>query len=265
MYSIDINFLKDRKTETITTTALKKKSGATPGEQLPILIGAGVGLAFVAAVGGSIWLIEQQKTATQNTISQLEAQIQRLTGQSQEVKQIETEIENVNREIGILVSVFNNIKPWSAMLDEISTLTPPGVQINSISQTEGRKLTINGNALSYQQVSDFFVGLKYSPFFNPENTKLVTASLGDNPNAQQGESGGGGGGNQGATQPQQIVLFTINTEIGDKPAAELLNRLERRGAIGLVSRISALQRKGLLQKVAFTGQTGDKKEGEEQK
>ncbi|MCS6942076.1 MAG: PilN domain-containing protein [Geminocystis sp.] len=263
MYIIDINFLRDRKAETITTTAFKKKSDTTIKEQLPILIGGGVGLACIALTGGIILVLEQQKTATKNVIDQLDAEIQKLTGQSQEAKQIETEIENVNREIGTLVSVFNNIRPWSAILDEISTLTPPGIQLNSISQTEGKKLTINGNALSYQQVSDFFVGLKYSPFFKQENTKLVTASLGNNPNAS--EASGGSGGSQGATQPQQVVLFTINTEIGDKPAAELLSRLERRGAIGLVSRISALKRRGLLQKATPIVQTGDNKEGEGQK
>ncbi|MCX8079340.1 MAG: PilN domain-containing protein [Geminocystis sp.] len=257
MYSIDINFLRDRKAETITTTAFKKKSDTTIKEQLPILIGGGVGLACIALTGGIILILEQQKTATKNAIDQLDAEIQKLTGQSQEVKQIETEIESVNREIGTLVSVFNNIKPWSAILDEISTLTPPGIQLNSISQTEGKKLTINGNALSYEQVNDFLLTLKNSPFLNPENTKLTTSSLGNSPNAASEAS-------QATDQQQQVVLFTITTEIADRPASQLLAFLERRGAIGLVSRISALQRSGILQKATFVEQSKEenKEKGE---
>lgn len=51
MYSIDINFLRDRKTETITTTAFKKKPDTTLKEQLPILIGGGAGLFCIALAG----------------------------------------------------------------------------------------------------------------------------------------------------------------------------------------------------------------------
>jgi type IV pilus assembly protein PilN len=59
MYKIDINFLKDRKldTSTVGTTAFKKKTDTPLIEKLPILIGAGVAVAFIAATGGALFFL----------------------------------------------------------------------------------------------------------------------------------------------------------------------------------------------------------------
>ncbi|NCQ43353.1 MAG: fimbrial assembly protein, partial [Cyanobacteria bacterium] len=183
MYKIDINFLKDRKldTSTVGTTAFKKKTDTPLIEKLPILIGAGVAVAFIAATGGALFFLNNQKTTTASAIAQLDAEIQRLQGQNAQVNAIKTEIDGVNREIGILASVFNQIKPWSAMLSEIGSVTPPSVQIQSISQSENKILTIAGYADSYDNVNDFVLTLKNSRFLDGEQTKLTTTSLADNP------------------------------------------------------------------------------------
>ncbi|BAQ59662.1 type IV pilus biogenesis protein PilN [Geminocystis sp. NIES-3708] len=273
MYNIDINFLKDRKLDTSSaTTTFKKKTAKPMGEKLPTLIGAGVAVAFIAAVGGSLLFLNNQKTSTNSTIAQLDQEIQRLQGQNSQIKQIETEIEAINREIGILVSVFNQIKPWSSMLTEIGTVTPPNVQIQGITQAENQTLTINGFAKSYDDVNDFLLTLKNSAFLNGEATNLTTTSIGPNPGSVAtsraqilGQETTGGATNDGVeiTLPP-VVLYTITTEITDKPAEELLNQLSRRGAIGLVSRITNLQRKGALklQEVAATAQPEKPAEGE---
>lgn len=274
MHNIDINFLKDRKLDTVSgTTAFKKKKATPIGERLPIYIGGGVAVAFIAAVGGSLLFLNSQKTSTNSTIAQLDAEIQRLQGQNAQIKQIETEIEGINREIGILVSVFNEIKPWSSMLAEISTVTPPNVQIQGITQADNKTLTINGFAKSYDNVNDFLLTLKNSAFLNPEATNLTTTSIGPNPgtvatNRAQilgQETTDSEKANDGLeiTLPP-VVLYTITTEINDKPAEELLNQLSRRGAIGLVSRLTNLQRKGALQlqEVAATAQPEKPPEGE---
>lgn len=115
-------------------------------------------------MGGALVLLNGQKSSTNKTIAELDAEIQRLQGQNQQVQQIQTEIDNVNRETGILASVFNNIKPWSAMLAEIAYVTPPSVQINSITQNDTKTLTINGYAQSYDDVNDFLLTLKKFSF-----------------------------------------------------------------------------------------------------
>lgn len=282
MYNIDINFLKDRKLDsTGGTTAFQKKPTTPLSERVPIFIGTGVGVAFIAAVGGALVLLNGQKSSTNNTIAELDAEIQRLQGQNQQVQQIQTEIDNVNRETGILASVFNNIKPWSAMLAEIAYVTPPSVQINSITQNDTKTLTINGYAQSYDDVNDFLLTLKNSPFLNGENTRLTTSSLTDNPSTvifdraqlnpqTQGGNGGAGttptpgGANTGIQlELPQVILYTITSEISDLSSEQLLNLLNRRGAIGLVSRLSNLQRKGVLQLESVAEETQEQSEEQE--
>lgn len=280
MYNIDINFLKDRKLDsTGGTTAFVKKSTTPLSERIPIFIGAGVGVAFIAGVGGALVLLNGQKTSTTQNIAELDAEIQRLQGQNQQVQQIQTEIDNVNRDIGILASVFNNIKPWSAMLAEIAYVTPQNIQVNSITQNDVKSLTINGYGESYDDVNDFLLTLKNSPFLNGENTRLTTSSLVENPstvifdraqlNPQgEGNTGGSPAGGEGGVELTlpPVVLYTITTEISDLSSDQLLNLLNRRGAIGLVSRLSNLQRKGILQLSAIAEEAQEKaeqpKEGE---
>lgn len=260
MYNIDINFLKDRKLDSTSNTNVFIKKQATPlKEKMPIFIGTGVGVAFIAAVGGALLILNGQKTSTTAAIAQIESEIQRLQGQNQEVQKIQGEIDTVNREIGILASVFNYIKPWSAMLAEIAYVTPANVQISSITQADLKTLTINGYGKSYDDVNDFLLTLKNSPFLNGENTRLTTSSLAENPgtvifdrnqlNAQEGGTNAPQGGGDG------IVLYTITTEISDVSSEQLLNLLNRRGAIGLVSRLSNLKRKGVLQLSSIAEET----------
>lgn len=274
MYNIDINFLKDRKLDsTGGTTAFVKKSATPLSERIPIFIGTGVGVAFIAAVGGALLFLNRQKAITNQTIADLESEIQRLQGQNQQVQQIQTEIDNIKREIGILVSVFNYIKPWSAILAEIAYVTPANIQINSITQSDLKTLTINGYGQSYEDVNDFLLTLKNSPFLNGENTRLTTSSLTDNPGSvifdrsQLNPQGTGATGGNNVTSPgnagqgglqvdlPKVVLYTITTEITDLPSEQLLNLLNRRGAIGLVSRLSNLQRKGVLQLTSIAEET----------
>jgi type IV pilus assembly protein PilN len=257
MYNIDINFLKDRKLDaTGNTMALKKK--ATPKTvQLPIIIGTGVAVAFIAATGGALFLLNNQKASTNKTIADLDTEIQRLQGQNAQVKQIETEIGTVTNEIAILVSVFKQIKPWSAMLAEIGSVTPSGVQIQGVSQSENKSLIINGYAQSYDQVNDFLLTLKNSRFLNPEKTTLATTSLTANPgnvifdrsqliDDNNNTATNGTAENSVEIELPQVITYTINTEINDISSEELLNQLNTRGAIGLVSRLTYLQRKGAL-------------------
>lgn len=280
MYNIDINFLKDRKLDSTGSTTTFVKKPTTPlSERIPIFIGAGVGVAFIAGVGGALVLLNGQKTSTNQTIADLDAEIQRLQGQNKQVQQIQTEIDNINREIGILASVFNYIKPWSAMLAEIAYVTPSNIQVNSITQNDIKTLTINGYGESYEDVNDFLLTLKNSPFLHGENTRLTTTALAENPstvifdrtqlNSQgEGNTRGSPAGGEGGLQIElpQVVNYTITTEISDLSSEELLNLLNRRGAIGLVSRLSNLQRKGVLQLTSIAEEAQEKaeqpKEGE---
>lgn len=249
MYNIDVNFLRDRKLDGLSTgTSFAKKAPTPMAEKLPIFIGAGVGVACIAAAGGALLLVNSQKTSTENEIATLETEITRLQGQSQQIQDYENKIKTIKDETESFVSVFKSIKPWSAMLKEISSLIPAKVQIASITQSETvdsttqskrQVLNIKGIAQSYDDVGDFVLNLKRSQFINPENTKLTSSEFTKNPNELK---------NSGADlKNSMVVLYDITAEISDVPAPELINALDSRGAIGLVARLKILKEKGAIE------------------
>lgn len=265
MYNIDVNFLKDRKldgqTQSTKTASFKKKE--TPfSERVPLLVGTGVAVALIAIVGGALVFLNNRKAGLEAEIAQLDSEIQQLQGQNSQVNQIEQQIQGVNQQINSLVSVFDNIKPWSALLEEIASVTPANVQIQSLTQSGATGLTISGFANSYDDVNDFVLTLKSSPLLNAEATRLTSTSLGANP-ANVIRSRSEIPSADGETPPTAVAdtapvdesinvtlnegaTFNITTELKSVPSTEVVNLLSERGAIGLVSRINALNRLGAL-------------------
>lgn len=254
MHNIDINFLKERRQDKVTivgkTAGFKKET--TLAERAPVLIGSGVAIALLAAVGGALLILNNQKASTQANIEQLDSEIQRLQGQNAQIAQIQQEIDGINNQVGILVSVFDEIKPWSAMLREIAFLTPDNVQIQSITQSGTRGLTIAGFAESYDDVNDFMLTLKASNLLSRDETRLTASSLSENPASVATSRAQLEAGETSPTDETLIISlaqgisFNITTEINNVPSTELVNLLDQRGAIGLVSRIEALRQLGAL-------------------
>jgi type IV pilus assembly protein PilN len=269
MYDINVNFLKERGLDNQAIASLDTGKKTSLKERLPMLIGGGVALGLIGLVGGAFLLLNSQKSNTKQQIANLDAEIQRLQGQSSQIQQIQKEIDEVNKEIGILISVFDQIKPWSAILDEIGSITPPNVQINSITESESqekkKQLTIIGTADSYENVNDFLLSLKNSRFLDAEKTRIITSSWIENPakviiekeNFNQNPNKNPVVSLKGTEQSSQptllevnlpeVVEFNVVTQINNEPSQDLINELNRRGAIGLVSRLNTLKRKGALE------------------
>ncbi len=252
MYNLNINFLKDRKLDAQTSDSLARKKQTTPiNERIPIVVGAAVGAAFVVASVASLLVINQQTASTKKEIAVLESEINRLQGQNEEVEKLQAQITQIKQNTEALVSVFKNIKPWSSLLEEISLVIPPTVQIKSI-QSRDKNLTFTGIASSYDDVNDFVLTLKKSRFLDSQETALTKSNYGNNPNSVQfPEQSQGRDSLSSEEQPivtlPEIVSFSITTKLSDIPASELINELNRRGAIGLVNRIRTLEKKGIIQ------------------
>jgi type IV pilus assembly protein PilN len=278
MYSLDVNFLKDRKVEEdAKKTTLIEAPGFSLGKNLPMLIGAGVMILLPAATGSLLWVINAQTASTQQRIQELESQIAQLTAQNQRIQEVEKQVSSVNEETQALVSVFNQIKPWSAVLQDIRDRTPAGVQIESIKQeaaaapqggsaTPGIQLTLTGIARSYDDANDLVLSLQQSNFLKAQKTVLTNAELVDAPVQdikeedrqeisriiQQGKVPGLPK-NTSVTGVKDLYVFPkvikyqIKTELGDIPASKLMPELARKGAVGLVTRIRTLEQKGAIQ------------------
>lgn len=282
MYSLDVNFLKDRPEYSPRTGDKPAPSPQSVGSMTPLLIGVAVGLLLPALVGGLWFFLQQQNAGTEREIAELEAKLGGLKQAEQQIKQLTDETNNVRNETAALASVFNQIKPWSAILQDIRERIPPNVQIETIEQkqvlakaapapaptpakpgtpaappstTPTTMLEIVGSAKSFNDVNYFLLTLQRSPFLKSDETQLIVAKLEDNPSKiernypqTQNQSGG-----NVTYQLPKFVGYKIQTSLNDVPASELLRELDRKGAVGLVTRIRTLQslqekEKGELQK-----------------
>ena len=112
----------------------------------------------------------------------------------QEASGIQTQIDTIRSENNAFVAIFNEIVPWSAVLQDIRNRTPTRVQITDLSQTGGAAseinpevappqaggISINGVACSYDDVNDFALILQRSPLLQSTSVQIESAQ-------QQGE------------------------------------------------------------------------------
>ncbi|MGK7875475.1 MAG: PilN domain-containing protein [Xenococcaceae cyanobacterium] len=283
MYSLDINFLKDRNLDRGPGERPEKKKQKKPiGTMIPLIAGVVVMVLLPAAAGGSLLILNEQKAEIEKEIKEIKAKINRMNAQDENIEAMKKKIAQINDETKALVSVFNQIKPWSAILQDIGDYIPPEVQIDSIQQSQSQpdkkssnppkiQLTITGIASSYNDVNDFLLTLQRSKFLKAEKTKLESAELIDFPVKELDrktllEKLGSGqlkdiprgledtqnlGAKQGKLKDKynfpKVVKYTIKTEPNDIPASELLQELDSKGAVGLVTRIRTLEQKGVIQ------------------
>lgn len=273
MYSLDVNFVKSRKPAKADTVArsfnVPRLSG---GDMTPIYIGLGVGLASCALVLAGWGILSAQNSRLTNEVAQLDQTLAALGIQEQEIQRVKTELEQIKGQNRALATVFNQIRPWSAILQDIRDRIPANaIQIQSIKQISPTQtaatpaaapapaatpaatatpaapataplpvsgIEISGIARSFNDVNDLILTLKQSSFLQSAETRIITATLVDNP--VQSSAG------QGVKLPQ-VVNYTVQSTFSDAGATQLLRELERKGTLGLVTRIRTLQQRGLIQ------------------
>lgn len=256
MYSLDINFLNDRSggSGKGNQAQSKKKMAIPSGSMTPIFIGAAVAIILPALLGTVLLYVQGQNDSIDGEIAKLEGEKAKLEAKLGNIKQKEAQIAAIKTETKALVSVFDQIRPWSAMLQVLRDRIPARVRIENIKQTapqsRGRDasapssaggIEISGYARSFNDVNDFLLSLQESPFFKTSTGRIVTAQLVNGPLPRNIPDGV-------TIEPPQIVKYTIVSELNDVPASELMRELEQKGTVGLVARIRSLQRTGVFEK-----------------
>lgn len=272
MYNLDINFLKDRPEHNLDK-GTRSKQGLLAGSWTPLYLGLGVGVLLPAVVAAGWFILQNKNAQLEQEIAQIDAELNRLGIQEQGIQKIQQETNQIRGENQALATVFNQIRPWSAMLEDIGDRIPTAVQIENIKQITANApqpsqpapqkgqsapqpsqsapnpaggIEITGMARTFNGVNDFLITLQQSPFFKPIDTKIVTAELIDSPTVVAGPVSQAGTGLQ--VKPPQVVRYTIQSSLSDIPASELLRELERKGTLGLVTRIRTLQQTGVIQR-----------------
>ena len=249
MYSIDINLLNDRPEYGQQVVAA---SSYNSDDKTPLFLGLGVGgaaLGLVLIGFGVMTFMNQQLLAEDEN---LDEELAQLAPQLAEVEDLKNQELQVKSETKALATVFNQIKPWSATLQDIRDRVPPTLQVTKIQQQAAAppapkqtgkpqattavaplaaptKLTITGNAISFNDVNDFVLTLRKSPFLTIAETQLMSSERKTNNKTQV-----------------SLVEHTLETTINDVPASELLQVLNAKGASGLAARIGVLKQKGVM-------------------
>ncbi|NEN92632.1 MAG: fimbrial assembly protein [Okeania sp. SIO3H1] len=272
MYGLDVNFLNDRP-EYKKDIPKPVSSGPSLEDPRPILIGAAVAVAVNGLVAGGWFYLNQVNTKLQADLDKLNAELSKLNAQVKDIEAIKEKTKTFKAEAKALATVFDQIKPWSALLGEFGTLIPSGVKIASIEQKEPKivapaapppnaqngdkkeeaaappkptaNVSFSGTADSYGQVNDFLLLLQNSPFFQGEKTKLISATKKANPTRLELQE------SRSTLAPDipelpQVVEYKIETNLSPLGASELLPQLKSQGAIGLVDRIEILTEKGVF-------------------
>jgi type IV pilus assembly protein PilN len=106
------------------------------------------------------------------------------------------------------------------------------------------KIEVEGMAQSFNDVNSFILTLKQSPFFNPDETQLISSELVTTKSAVKTTTSGT---TQSTTETtSKAVKYKIQTSLKQIPATELLRELERKGAMGIVTRLRTLQQQKVI-------------------
>ena len=266
MYTLDINFLKyhpDHQNKAPAQTTVNKPINLA--DFIPALIGLGVGLGFPAlAYFGLVFIDAQTKQVTEE-ITKLEEEGKSLDTKITNINKLKADTKTIQSQTNALITVFDQIRPWSAMLQDLRDRIPPRVQMETIRQTPPAPVTANappgtkpattagtleiaGYARSYADVNDFVISLTKSNFINPDETKIKSAELTDAPEITgfivvKDEKSGSPGSDVTIKTPQ-VVKYTIKAGLSTTPATQLLEELEKKGASGLGIRLRNIQNTG---------------------
>jgi type IV pilus assembly protein PilN len=257
MNQIDINLLNDRP-EYSTGSSSTSTSSFSSADKTPLILGGAIAgglIGLVLLLLGGLTVYNQQ-LASEN--EQLDSSLSKLAPELSKLDELKAKESVIVAETAALAKVFNQIKPWSATLQDLRDRVPPTLQITSIEQAvsaapapsqpspspspapsgqatpapappPSSDLKITGNALTFSDINDFELILRKSPFLKPEASKLVSSQ-------READS----------QSKASLIKYEMKTQQSDVPASELLQVLNAKGATGLVARIETLKRQGVV-------------------
>lgn len=249
-----------------------QKKEPSLADKIPLALGAFVFILAPAITFMYLKNVQASTAEVKTEIKQIESEIADLGNQNKKIEAANAELETVQKETTALVGVFEKIKPWAAIMQEVSDRTPPGVLVESIQQTGGvtaapasdsdttkdakdqeaeaatpppatdtTGINLAGVARSYEDVNDFVLFLQRSPFFNRQQVRLNEASLTSFPveieNQDQLPK-------NATLEIPEGIKFTISAQLNNAPASQLKGEIEKKGSIGLATRLNTLERKG---------------------
>jgi type IV pilus assembly protein PilN len=151
MYSIEINLLRERtnpqtgdQSEFINNTLTSAPTSR--GNKVPMFIGAGVAVLSLFSAGAGWVLLGQQTGQLEAKQKDLDQKLGSLQAQDARLAALNTQVTQVEGESQSLASVFNQVQPWSAVLQDLKESIPQGVRIEKVVQTSIPGITVAATA-----------------------------------------------------------------------------------------------------------------------
>ncbi|MEM6433829.1 MAG: PilN domain-containing protein [Cyanobacteria bacterium P01_D01_bin.115] len=261
MYGLDVNFLKDREIRPVEVGSAPRAAATPTGSRTPLFLGLLAAVAALGLVGGYWLLLQNRMQRLEAREAELDSEIAEIQSQLQQIETVQAQIELVKQENQAFVNVFNQIRPWSAFLKELRDRTPARIQVVSVTQTAGTPIPTGvegeeavppvaggvnmvGVACSFDDVNDFMLTMQRSPLLDATSVAIDVSQKRDEllDPAVDGVCP-----DSPPNRPEVLVDFTIGGNFSDVPAADLLDILERQGAVGLATRIRALRDSGVIE------------------
>lgn len=275
MFNLDINFLNDRPDQKPGAASSRGGIARRPmgGSESPVPLYAGIAtaLTLLALTGGALAYYNWQKGELTTRETELDSKLGAIASKQKELDVANKKVADAKGEIKALATVFDQIKSWSAMSQDLRDRLPPGVQIASIVQASvaagapapgtnpvySPNVTIKGEANDFDKVSDFLAILKKSNFLKPEDTKIIESTrLPSKPlpaislpravelPVKPGQERPIDTNNQAIKLPGRVT-FTVQSKMSETPASQMERELDLKNAVGLVTRLKALKNKGV--------------------
>jgi type IV pilus assembly protein PilN len=149
MYSIDINLLRERtQYQTDPQTGFTGGTAIAPPKygKVPMFIGMVVALLALLATGGGWWWLGEQSAQLEAKQKELDLKLGSLKAQDARLVDLTGRVTQVANEAQSFASVFNQVQPWSAVLQDLRESIPQGVQIANISQSEFKPIGVAATA-----------------------------------------------------------------------------------------------------------------------
>jgi len=273
MYNLDINFLRDRSPRQSVDLSrdFAQKKEPSLADKIPLALGAFIFILTPAITFMYLKNVQASTAEVKAEIQQIESEIADLGNQNKKIEAANAELAKVEQETAALVGVFEKITPWAAIMQEVSDRTPPGVIVESMQQVanaapaapvapapaaaDGKtpatpvaaapvaatSINLAGVARTYEDVNDFVLFLQRSPFFDRQQVLIKEATISTFPMEVESKD----------QLPQNATLeipdgvkYTISAQLKNVPSSQLKGEIEKKGSIGLATRLNTLERKG---------------------
>lgn len=228
MYTPEINFLSGRSPDTITSELGPSTGGFDPqagggSSVTPYLIGLVVaGLSFGAYAWGRIELISRE-TVLQRENAALDQDLSAANAELSARRSRQEELDGLLTRTDAFRSFFVSLQPWSAILEDFRNRVPPELWVTNLSTTVDT-VSLQGQALTYEQVNDFMLTLKDSPFVQSVtlNTTQEVAGSED-------------------TLPSVNYGLTMNLNRLQLTSEDTVAQLQTQGSLGIVEKLNILR------------------------